>query len=61
MKKFLQSIFTDKEWDADMAKIAGFALAACGVVGFFMAIDGWQWMLSFGAGLIGWKAHVEGV
>lgn len=58
---FLKCFFTDSEYDPDMAKITGFALVIVSVVGFFLKIDGWQWLIGFGAGLIGWKSKVENV
>jgi len=39
MKKFLKSIFTDGEWDADATKIFGIMLIIAGVVGWFMDKD----------------------
>lgn len=64
MKKFkeiITSMFSDSEWDADMAKIIGFILIVIGVVGFFTQKDGWQWLITAGAALIGWKSKVEGL
>lgn len=46
--KVLHSMFSDKDWDADITKIAGFLLAVCGVVGFFVAIPEWSIMLLIG-------------
>lgn len=61
MKAFIHSIFSDSEWDADLAKLTGFILVVVAVVGFFIQKDGWQWLMGFGAGLIGWKSKVENV
>lgn len=60
-KNWFKSLFTDREWDADASKIVGFALVVAGCVGFFMAKENFQWLIAFGAGLLGWKAKVEGV
>lgn len=60
-KNWFKSLFTDKEWDFDLSKVVGFCAVVCGIVGFFMAKDGFQWLLTFGVGLLGWKASVEGV
>ena len=46
--KVLHSMFSDKDWDADITKITGFLLAVCGVVGFFLAIPEWSIMLLIG-------------
>lgn len=61
MKDFFKSLFTDREWDADITKIIGFVCIVCGVVGFFMAKSDFQWVIGFGAGLLGWKAQVDGI
>lgn len=50
--KWLKSIFTDREWDADLTKILGFAIVVVGLVGFFMEKSNFQWVVGFGAGLI---------
>lgn len=47
--KILHSMFSDKDWDADITKIGGFILAVCGVVGFFLAIPEWSIMVLIGA------------
>lgn len=58
---FFKSLFTDKEWDFDLSKVVGFGAVVCGVVGFFLAKDGFQWLLTFGVGLLGWKSKIEGI
>lgn len=50
---FLLSLVTDKDWDGDAAKIFGLALIISGVVGFFLAKDEFQWLIGFGATMIG--------
>lgn len=47
-----QSLFTDRDWDADLTKVVGFALIVAGVVGFFMEKGNFQWLMTFGSGLI---------
>lgn len=49
MKKFFQSLVTDREWDADVTKVAGLALMLCGLVGFFIGKPGFEWLIGFGA------------
>lgn len=48
----MTSMFTDREWDADITKITGFALIVVGVVGFFIQKENFQWVMTFGAGLL---------
>ena len=48
--KILHSMFSDKDWDADVTKIGGFLLAVCGVIGFFCSIPEWSIMLIIGTG-----------
>lgn len=52
MKKFIQAIFTDREWDADATKIFGFLIVIAGLVGFFLGKTDFQWVIGFGAGLV---------
>lgn len=54
-KSQLASLFTDKDWDFDLAKIVGFVTVVCGLVGFFLNKDESTVtaMLGFGAGLLG--------
>lgn len=54
-KNWFTSLFTDKDWDFDMAKVMGFIAMVCGFVGFFMNRDegAVMAMLGFGAGLLG--------
>lgn len=61
LKEIIKSMFTDKDWDADLSKIVGFILIIISIVGFFKQLSEWQWLLGFGAGLIGWKSTVDGV
>ena len=51
--KQIASLFTDKDFDADITKVAGVALVACGVVGFFLALPEWSIMLGIGGGMCG--------
>lgn len=52
MKKWISSLFSDREWDADLTKIFGFIITIVGLVGFFLAKPDFQWVVSMGAGLI---------
>ena len=54
-KNWFTSLFTDKDWDFDLAKITGFLIVGCGIAGFFMGKDEGSVMavLGFGAGLLG--------
>lgn len=60
-KNIIKSLFSDKEWDFDLSKVVGFGAVVCGIVGFFLAKDGFQWLLTFGVGLLGWKSTIEKV
>ena len=51
--KFFLSLVTDKDWDGDAAKLFGLALMVSGVVGFFLAKSGFEWLIGFGATMIG--------
>jgi len=51
--KFLLSLVTDIQWDGDPAKVFGLAMIICGVVGFFLRMPDFQWVIAFGAGLVG--------
>ena len=52
MKKFIKSLFTDREWDADLTKVLGFVIVMAGLVGFFLGKNDFQWVTVFGSGLI---------
>lgn len=54
-KNWFTSLFTDKDWDLDLAKVIGFVTVSCGIAGFFMNKDEGivMAMLGFGAGLLG--------
>lgn len=52
IKEVITSLFTDRQWDADLTKVVGFALIVAGVVGFFMEKGNFQWLMTFGSGLI---------
>jgi FtsH-binding integral membrane protein len=52
MKQFFKSLFTDGEWDGDVVKVFGVILIICGIVGFFLAIPEWQWIIGFGSTLV---------
>lgn len=55
MKKFFKSLFTDSQWDFDMAKVMGFVSMGFGFAGFLMGKEQnlVMGMLGFGAGLLG--------
>lgn len=46
------SLFTDADWDADATKVFGFAVVTCGLVGFFLQKQDFQWVIVFGSALI---------
>ena len=50
---FIKSLVTDKEWDGDAAKVFGLALIIAGLVGFFLGKSDFQWVIGFGATMIG--------
>ena len=50
MKRFIQSLFTDGNWDGDVTKLFGIALIIAGVVGWFMGRDP-VFIVGFGAAL----------
>lgn len=52
MKKFIQAIFTDGEWDGDATKFCGFAIVVAGITGFFLRVPSFEYVLAFGAALI---------
>lgn len=51
-KNWLSSLFTDKEWDLDLAKVLGFGIVIAGLIGFYLGKADFQWVIAFGAGLI---------
>lgn len=51
-KGFLKSLVTDKEWDGDPTKVAGWVLVTCGVIGWFAGKDP-TIIFAFGGGLLG--------
>lgn len=54
-QNWFTALFTDKDWDFDLAKVVGFIIVGCGIAGFFMNKDEGivMAMLGFGAGLLG--------
>lgn len=54
-KNWFTSLFTDKDWDLDIAKVVGFITVGCGIAGFFLGKEEGiiMAMLGFGAGLLG--------
>ena len=52
MGKFIKAIFSDGEWDGDATKFVGFIIVGCGLGGFFASVQGFEFVLAFGAGLI---------
>lgn len=51
-KNWLTSLFTDRDWDLDLAKVLGFVIVVAGIVGFFLGKSDFQWIVAFGSGLI---------
>ena len=60
IKEFLNSLFSDKDFDWDLSKFVGFGCVVVGIVGFFLAKDNFQFVFLAGCGLLGWKNKVEG-
>lgn len=58
---WFKSLFTDSQWDWDISKLIGFAAIIGGMVGFFLGKDGFQWVIGFGAGLLGFGKVTEAV
>ncbi len=52
MFKQFKSLFTDKDWDADAAKVFGVSLILAGAVGWWFGKSDFQWIIGFGAGLV---------
>lgn len=55
MKKIFKqvaSLFTDREWDADITKIAGVAIVAMGLYGWWLGKAEFQWVVGFGAAMV---------
>ena len=50
---FLLSLVTDKDWDGDAAKFFGLALIVVGLVGWWLGKSEFQWVIGFGATMIG--------
>ena len=51
-KNWFTSLFSDKDWDLDLAKVVGFVVIGCGIAGFFLGKSDFQWIVAFGSGLI---------
>ena len=51
-KNWLTSLFSDRDWDLDLAKVLGFGIVVAGIVGFFLGKSDFQWIVAFGSGLI---------
>lgn len=51
-KTWFTSLFTDSEWDFDLTKVVGFSIIVCGIVGFFLSLSDFQWLMAFGSGLV---------
>lgn len=47
----LASLFTDRDWDADITKVIGFGIVVAGLVGFFLEKSNFTAVIAFGAGL----------
>jgi hypothetical protein len=57
--KLIKSLFTDRDWDADISKLVGFILVALGCYGFLVNKDS-QWILALGVSLLGIAKVREG-
>jgi len=59
MKRIIQSMFSDKEWDADGCKITGFCIALCGCVLCFLHNDLGVQLVWAGGAMVAGKAIRE--
>jgi hypothetical protein len=50
--KQVASIFTDKDFDADVVKVFGVALVVAGIVGWWYGKADFQWIIGFAVPLI---------
>lgn len=60
MKKSLKALFTDNEWDLDLSKVIGFVCMVAGLVGYFKQLNGFEWIIGTGIGLLGLSKAVDG-
>lgn len=61
IKEVIKSLFSDNDFDADLSKVLGFALAVVGVVGHFLSLDATtnKWLITTGACLVLGKSTAE--
>lgn len=59
-KNWFTSLFSDKEWDADLSKVTGWILTIVGVIGFFLKIENFQWVIGAGVSLLATGKIKEG-
>lgn len=52
-KNWFNSLFTDKEWDYDLAKVIGFICVVCALIGFFLEKQDYAGLLTAGTALLG--------
>lgn len=50
--KVLKALFTDRDWDADLTKVVGFAVIVVALVGWFVKGNDPTVVLGFGSALI---------
>lgn len=51
-KNWFTSLFTDRDWDTDISKVVGFIFTVVGIVGFFLKIDNFEWIVGAGVSLL---------
>lgn len=49
-KNWWTSLWTDREWDADLTKVAGFVITIVGLIGWWQCKPDFQWVVGFGIG-----------
>lgn len=49
---WFRSLFTDREWDADLSKVFGVITVIIGFIGFFLEKPDFQWLVGGGLSLI---------
>lgn len=61
IKEILKGMFGDNDYDTDLARVLGFALAVVGVVGHFLNLDATtnKWLITTGACLVLGKSTAD--
>lgn len=51
-KTWFRSLLSDSQWDWDMSKVTGTVLCLIGIIGFFLRLENFQWVLGSGLSLL---------